>query len=424
MLQEGYITLPIQTDEQKKGFSDDYETYVTTPNSADRPPSAKRRRRLMLTAGALILLGGLFLIPLASTDSSAVPDALQDAWSYGQQRISTFWSGGDGDDDDLLLDLDAGDSYSEPLLEDLSPLNASYGLQDTAALDLFSSDDDETAVEDLTDDSLEDSADATQESVAGDESSGGQAFDSAEDEEQGAEHTSDASAASDEEMASDEAAADDGADTPEEEAEEELEIMLPAGRLSMPKLAEDRPRMTAAEVDAKYCPNSTCKFLLPIKMFEQESKAQQHLYAAGLLAHAQDRILVLPHVRGSRMGACYGNPFSFYYEVNALEQLGFRTILQDGPFEVLLHESLTYSADLFAWINARDRTPTGQILDLSQIISDDPQGSLEIAHDAKDGSAFPHRNGRFCIQQPYSYLDMSKWSPITFFVRLRVPGRA
>lgn len=79
------------------------------------------------------------------------------------------------------------------------------------------------------------------------------------------------------------------------------------------------------------------------------------------------------------------------------------------------------TADLFAWINARDQTPTAQTVDLQWLATtDEADGEYEITKDIEDGSRFPNRKGAaaFCIKPPLSYLDFSKWSPITFTVGL------
>ncbi|ORY57100.1 hypothetical protein BCR35DRAFT_335344 [Leucosporidium creatinivorum] len=77
-----------------------------------------------------------------------------------------------------------------------------------------------------------------------------------------------------------------------------------------------------------FCKTRSCSFLFPVRIGEQETKAQQHLYQLGLLARSLDRILVLPRSRKSRFGACLLHPFDHYYEDDALEKLGISTVLQ------------------------------------------------------------------------------------------------
>lgn len=55
--------------------------------------------------------------------------------------------------------------------------------------------------------------------------------------------------------------------------------------------------------------------LFPVRIGEQESKAQQHLHQLALLAIALNRTLVLPNVARSRLHACHPFPFAFHYDV-------------------------------------------------------------------------------------------------------------
>ncbi|TEB33543.1 hypothetical protein FA13DRAFT_160335 [Coprinellus micaceus] len=51
-------------------------------------------------------------------------------------------------------------------------------------------------------------------------------------------------------------------------------------------------------------------------MAEQESKARIHFTQVAQLARRLDRVLVLPNVGKSRMGACYKYPFETYYDAS------------------------------------------------------------------------------------------------------------
>jgi hypothetical protein len=284
MLRQGYITLPVEADPHLK---EEYSGGDALSQFAFRPESSSKRRRLVYTAVGLVLVGGCFLIPFAASPSTAIPDAISDAWSYGQQRISDFWSSDQEQAVEVLpLQTSSEDYYDSS--------NATYSTSDPNPVQLFPV---------VSEASSSVSDDITSDPAAPDEQF---------------------------ELVDDGTSTAGGSDTPEEMKEEELEILLPVSELDMPSLPEDRPLMSAAEIDAQYCPDSSCKFLFPSKIFEQESKAQIHLYALALVAHSLDRILVLPNVRGSRMGARYPNSFSFYYEVDSLRRLGFKTILQSG----------------------------------------------------------------------------------------------
>ncbi|TFK27864.1 hypothetical protein FA15DRAFT_117870 [Coprinopsis marcescibilis] len=59
-----------------------------------------------------------------------------------------------------------------------------------------------------------------------------------------------------------------------------------------------------------------CRFLLPLRIAEQESKARIHLHQIMHLAKQLNRILVLPNAGKSRLGACYKWPFHTYYNLD------------------------------------------------------------------------------------------------------------
>ncbi|KAF7723870.1 hypothetical protein EC973_001542 [Apophysomyces ossiformis] len=74
-----------------------------------------------------------------------------------------------------------------------------------------------------------------------------------------------------------------------------------------------------SEVDRKFCGKDRCRFILPIAITEQESKAQQHFRQIAFLSGYLDRTIVLPNVHSSHLGACRKHPFSFYYDYSWLE---------------------------------------------------------------------------------------------------------
>ncbi|KAH6913618.1 hypothetical protein BKA70DRAFT_1097153, partial [Coprinopsis sp. MPI-PUGE-AT-0042] len=65
--------------------------------------------------------------------------------------------------------------------------------------------------------------------------------------------------------------------------------------------------------------NKPCKFLFPLRIAEQESKARLHFAQILHLGRELDRIVVLPNVAKSRMGACFKWPFGVYYDVGGNE---------------------------------------------------------------------------------------------------------
>ncbi|KAG9312482.1 hypothetical protein JVU11DRAFT_6868 [Chiua virens] len=99
-------------------------------------------------------------------------------------------------------------------------------------------------------------------------------------------------------------------------------------------------------------PNSACRFLLPIRIGEQESKARIHLAQLLVLAQRLGRTLVLPNVGQSRMSACAKWPFTAYYDTNGLFQGG-----TEDPSQ------LAIDLDRFAnWVDERPTPPKGMVV--------------------------------------------------------------
>ncbi|KAF8635063.1 hypothetical protein AX15_000555 [Amanita polypyramis BW_CC] len=67
---------------------------------------------------------------------------------------------------------------------------------------------------------------------------------------------------------------------------------------------------------------NSCRFLLPYRIAEQESKARLHFSQLIFLAQALNRTLVLPNVGKGRMGLCFGWDFEVYYDLSSLEDQG------------------------------------------------------------------------------------------------------
>ncbi|KAI7902464.1 uncharacterized protein BX663DRAFT_531402 [Cokeromyces recurvatus] len=73
------------------------------------------------------------------------------------------------------------------------------------------------------------------------------------------------------------------------------------------------------EIDNRYCGQDRCRFLLPVYISEQESKAQLHFRQIAFLAGKLGRTIVLPNVHNSHLGSCLPHPFRFYYDQSWLD---------------------------------------------------------------------------------------------------------
>ncbi|KAL1922502.1 uncharacterized protein VTP21DRAFT_10041 [Calcarisporiella thermophila] len=111
------------------------------------------------------------------------------------------------------------------------------------------------------------------------------------------------------------------------------------------------------EIDAKYCGKSPCKFLFPVWVGEQESKAQIHFHQLALLAKSLNRTVVLPNASKGRLGSCQQFPFSHYFTNETLNEFSFLT---QQAFSNWLHERHRAPTAQFVMIE-REREMTGEL---------------------------------------------------------------
>ncbi|OBZ88936.1 hypothetical protein A0J61_03023 [Choanephora cucurbitarum] len=106
----------------------------------------------------------------------------------------------------------------------------------------------------------------------------------------------------------------------------------------------------AKHIDRAFCGQDRCRFLLPVAITEQESKAQMHFRQLAFLAGQLNRTIVLPNVYHSHMGSCLPYSFDFYYDQEWLDR-------NDKHFKYIT------MAAFKQWIEARHQEsaiPTGQ----------------------------------------------------------------
>ncbi|KAJ7016939.1 hypothetical protein C8F04DRAFT_1018378 [Mycena alexandri] len=102
---------------------------------------------------------------------------------------------------------------------------------------------------------------------------------------------------------------------------------------------------------------AACRFLFPLRIGEQESKARIHFMELLQLAQRLNRILVLPNVGKSRMGACFKLDFEMYYDLERLE-----ADLLTGPAGGVA----TMKLELFRrWVDAQAPGPSAQLVFIS-----------------------------------------------------------
>ncbi|KAN0093321.1 hypothetical protein V8E55_004105 [Tylopilus felleus] len=108
--------------------------------------------------------------------------------------------------------------------------------------------------------------------------------------------------------------------------------------------------------DSAYC-HGACRFLLPARVGEQESKARVHFMQLRMLARRLNRTIVLPNVGNSRMSACSQWPFDAYYDTS-----GFMHE-RDSP-----DSRVAIDLDEFSkWVDERPEPPNSFVISMQSI---------------------------------------------------------
>lgn len=117
--------------------------------------------------------------------------------------------------------------------------------------------------------------------------------------------------------------------------------------LSRSRSADENTRLTKESICETSAHPQPCRFLFPVRVAEQESKARIHLFQLAQLASRLNRTLVLPKVGKSKIGACFKWDFQTYYDLESL-----KSTLNDAP--------VVDQEDFQAWLEALER-PTLQL---------------------------------------------------------------
>lgn len=113
--------------------------------------------------------------------------------------------------------------------------------------------------------------------------------------------------------------------------------------------------------DAAYC-NGPCRFLIPVRIGEQESKARVHFMQLSMLARRLNRTIVLPNVGKSRMSACSEWPFDTYYDANEFVR---------GSDDAAGGSRVAIDLEEFAkWVDGRPVLPNSFVVSMESIRQD------------------------------------------------------
>ncbi|KAG1870757.1 hypothetical protein DFJ58DRAFT_624022, partial [Suillus subalutaceus] len=112
------------------------------------------------------------------------------------------------------------------------------------------------------------------------------------------------------------------------------------------------PAADAVQFDESVCGSFPCRFLLPLRIAEQEPKVHLHLHQLAILASSLNRTLVLPNVGNNRIGACSKWPLDSYYDVDLFRSA--RPAINTLPFTVF-----------DSWSKTRPILPTSRVVSFS-----------------------------------------------------------
>ncbi|KAF7289576.1 hypothetical protein HMN09_01319600 [Mycena chlorophos] len=162
------------------------------------------------------------------------------------------------------------------------------------------------------------------------------------------------------------------------------------------------------------CGASPCRFLLPLRVAEQESNARLHLAQIMHLAHELDRTLVLPNVGKNHIGACFKWPFDAYYDP---AQYNNQTLRSGAPTVV--------SMEVFRhWLDTNGATtnPTGRSVVLSSKLPESrftptAFSTLPISPGGDPEADFPS-----CFATKFDSLNVFEHTPIHVFPTEEYPG--
>jgi hypothetical protein len=164
-------------------------------------------------------------------------------------------------------------------------------------------------------------------------------------------------------------------------------------------------KASPTEFDYSICGAETCRFILPLRIAEQESKARLHFLQILELAGQLNRIVVLPNVGKSRMGSCFKWNFEKYYDTAELSSGGHMRVIDMETFR--------------RWTATRPIKPSSQIISIeSKPLTGPSSGpslfsengiTVKIEHD-QDPSDPKHVR---CLKSKFPRLGLRAFSPLS-----------
>ncbi|KZP17695.1 hypothetical protein FIBSPDRAFT_23492 [Athelia psychrophila] len=189
------------------------------------------------------------------------------------------------------------------------------------------------------------------------------------------------------------------------------------------------------------CGRPSCRFILPLRVPEQESKARLHFAQIMELGRRLQRIVVLPGVGRSRMGACARWDFGRYYDTGNLSLIGGTGARLETDEEGADTARVVDAETFRLWTATRPGPPRAQFVSLelapfsgsrsfenssvtlfgeqgltAEVLNPASLANISSELELASTSLFPDAR---CLPMKYPRLELRRFAPIT----IRPPSR-
>jgi hypothetical protein len=165
---------------------------------------------------------------------------------------------------------------------------------------------------------------------------------------------------------------------------------------------------SSAEFDLSICGAESCRFILPLRIAEQESKARLHFIQILELATSLNRIVVLPNVGKSRMGTCFKWSFDKYYDTKALQVRPDNGTMRIIDMETFRRWSATRRVKPNAQIVSIDSKPLSGLSSFGSVLFSN--GITVKAENDQDPSDPKHTR---CLKSKFPRLDLDSFASLS-----------
>ncbi|KAJ7222926.1 hypothetical protein C8J57DRAFT_1391832 [Mycena rebaudengoi] len=184
----------------------------------------------------------------------------------------------------------------------------------------------------------------------------------------------------------------------------------------IPEMRIARKPIAPTIPDVEICGSAStppCRFLLPLRIAEQESKAGIHFMEILKLARELNRILVLPNVGKSRIGTCFKSDFDMYYDLEKLasdlvveNDFGARSFVTQDLFRQWVDQEAPVAQ--MSYISAKSDPQVGFLAEESTVFSN-ADVSIRVGAQSSEASTLDLPN---CFITKFRALRLDAHAPL------------